>query len=359
MKHFINILFGVLLVVLVGVGHVRGQCILIDTLTRESIGIRNIDRYQEWTKLFNSGVTYKGNCAGKDSYQQNCFKIRGKDDSGIISIGESIGILYKIKVKWHQQNGSLRTLQIKGKNTQYTSTNNLYVDNINISGNTIGHLYSDEPQNNELNFLESLLNEYSYIGLKVTQKNAMYIDTIFIYWQVSNPLPISLLSFTASPQPEYNLVQWTTATEKNNDLFILERSEDAIVFDEVYNASGAGNSLEPLDYEFRDYCPVPDITYYRLTQVDYDGSKTTSEIVSCIRTSEKMSNWEYFTRYDNLIQVHSNDKILTIVCSDLLGRTIWQGKLLPHDDTELNLQTPYMVHIYEDNVLVGSEKVLW
>jgi len=172
------------------------------------------------------------------------------------------------------------------------------------------------------------------------------------------PLPISLLSFTASPQPEYNLVQWSTATEKNNDLFILERSEDAVVFDEVYNVSGAGSSLEPLDYEFRDYCPVPDITYYRLTQVDYDGSKTTSEIVSCIRTSEKMSNWEYFTRYDNLVQVHSNDKVLTIVCSDLLGRTIWQGKLLPHDDEELVLKVPYMVHIYEDGNIVGSEKIL-
>lgn len=187
--------------------------------------------------------------------------------------------------------------------------------------------------------------------------DAFFIDNIC--FDADMFLPISLLSFTASPQPEYNLVQWSTATEKNNDLFILERSEDAIVFDEVYNASGAGNSLEPLDYEFRDYCPVPDITYYRLTQVDYDGSRTSSEIVSCIRTSEKMSNWEYFTRYDNLVQVHSNDKVLTIVCSDLLGRTIWQGKLLPHDDTELNLQAPYMVYIYEDNVLVGSEKVLW
>lgn len=185
--------------------------------------------------------------------------------------------------------------------------------------------------------------------------DAFFIDNIC--FDADMFLPISLLSFTATPQPEYNLIQWTTATEKNNELFILERSEDAVVFDEVYNVSGAGSSLEPLNYEFRDYYPVPDITYYRLTQVDYDGSKTTSEIVSCIRTSEKMSNWEYFTRYDNLLQVHSNDKALDIICSDLLGRTIWQGKIPPHDDTELDLKKPYMVHIYEDDVLVGSEKV--
>lgn len=182
-------------------------------------------------------------------------------------------------------------------------------------------------------------------------------DNIKLYTK-DFPLPISLFSFTASPQPEYNLVQWTTATEKNNDLFILERSEDAIVFDEVYNISGAGSSLEPLDYEFKDYQPASDITYYRLTQVDYDGTRTSSEIISCEIVKEKFKHI-YFTRYDNLLQVHSNDKVLTIICSDLLGRTIWQGKLLPHDDTELNLQTPYMVHIYEDNVLVGSEKVLW
>lgn len=218
----------------------------------------------------------------------------------------------------------------------------------------------------EYNYTEHLidLSEYRGLTIKVMFDHeltddgcALLLDDIMVTWD--NPLPISLLSFTASPRPEYNLIQWTTATEKNNDLFILERSEDAIVFDEVYNVSGAGNSLEPLDYDFKDYQPASDITYYRLTQVDYDGSKTTSEIVSCIRTSEKMSNWEYFTRYDNLLQVHSSDKVLTIVCSDLLGRTIWQGKLLPHDVSELNLQTPYMVHIYEDNVLVGSEKVLW
>jgi hypothetical protein len=71
-----------------------------------------------------------------------------------------------------------------------------------------------------------------------------------------------------------------------------------------------------------------------------------------------MSNWEYFTKYDNLLQVHSNDKVLAIICSDLLGRTIWQGKLLPHDDEELVLKVPYMVHIYEDGNLVGSEKML-
>lgn len=177
------------------------------------------------------------------------------------------------------------------------------------------------------------------------------------------PLPIKLLSFTGTPHYsnfnkwEYNLIQWSTATETNNDYFVLESSADAVNFKEIAKVAGAGSSIEQLDYDFKDYHPVSDITYYRLTQVDYDGTRTSSEIISCEIVKEKFKHI-YFTRYDNLLQVHSNDKVLTIICSDLLGRTIWQGKLLPHDDEELVLKVPYMVHIYEDGNLVGSEKML-
>lgn len=202
---------------------------------------------------------------------------------------------------------------------------------------------------------------YYQIGFKFTDNYGygVGLDDICLelYDSQNNLLPIELLSFTASPQSEYNLVQWTTATEKNNDLFILERSEDAVVFDEVYNVGGAGNSLEPLEYEFRDYYPVPDITYYRLTQVDYDGSKTTSEMVSCIRTSEKMSNWEYFTHTTEGLQVNSSDSPIEIHCHDMLGRLIYTYSLPSHSNTIISLNPPFFVTVYENGVPRATEKV--
>lgn len=92
-------------------------------------------------------------------------------------------------------------------------------------------------------------------------------------------LPIELTSFSAECDGKSSLVEWTTATERNNDHFVLERSDDAINFTEIVRVAGAGNSIEPLDYSYTDYDIRNGDNYYRLWQVDYDGTRTASEII--------------------------------------------------------------------------------
>lgn len=92
-------------------------------------------------------------------------------------------------------------------------------------------------------------------------------------------LPIELTSFTAECDGRSSLVVWTTATERNNDHFVLERSDDAINFAEIARVAGAGNSIEPQDYTYTDYDIRNGDNYYRLCQVDYDGTRTASEII--------------------------------------------------------------------------------
>ena len=92
-------------------------------------------------------------------------------------------------------------------------------------------------------------------------------------------LPIELTSFSATCDGRSSLVKWTTATEKNNDYFSLERSDDAINFVEIARIAGAGNSIEPLNYNYTDYGVYGGENYYRLVQVDYDGTRTASEII--------------------------------------------------------------------------------
>ena len=92
-------------------------------------------------------------------------------------------------------------------------------------------------------------------------------------------LPIELVSFTASCDGNSVDVKWTTASEKNNDYFILEKSYDAVNFNEIARIAGAGNSIEENNYAYTDYEYYGGEMYYRLLQVDYDGKRSASEII--------------------------------------------------------------------------------
>ncbi|MGZ4033386.1 MAG: hypothetical protein ACXVP4_00870, partial [Bacteroidia bacterium] len=84
---------------------------------------------------------------------------------------------------------------------------------------------------------------------------------------VINPLPIELINFSATLN-ENNTVdlQWTTATEINNDYFTIERSADANNFTELSKTNGAGNSTHVLNYSSVDDTPLKGTSYYRLRQ---------------------------------------------------------------------------------------------
>lgn len=98
--------------------------------------------------------------------------------------------------------------------------------------------------------------------------------------------PVTLLSFTVTAEETANRCAWTTATEKNNDYFIVERSTDQQTFTETGRIPGAGQSTSVRNYTFYDQNPPEEITYYRLKQVDYEGKPTYSYIVSINRAQQ-------------------------------------------------------------------------
>ena len=93
-------------------------------------------------------------------------------------------------------------------------------------------------------------------------------------------LPIELSKFTAALNIPNVDVDWTTTSESNNNYFIVERSTDGVNFEEFDKVNGAGNSTTAIDYAVVDYNPYVGISYYRLTQYDYDGKTTSSNVVS-------------------------------------------------------------------------------
>lgn len=100
------------------------------------------------------------------------------------------------------------------------------------------------------------------------------------------PLPVSLISFGVKPQnPNAVEVNWITGSETNNKLFIIERSIDLKTFEEVTQVRDvAGNTNGPATKNYRivDNSPFRGTSYYRLTQVDFNDSKTTYPAKSVI-----------------------------------------------------------------------------
>lgn len=96
------------------------------------------------------------------------------------------------------------------------------------------------------------------------------------------PLPIELLSFGAKAMDQQVLLSWQTLTEINNDYMAIERSVDGKDFEEVGLVKGAGTTFIPQSYELWDQQPYQGLNYYRLRQVDFDGTTTFSDIVSVV-----------------------------------------------------------------------------
>jgi len=98
----------------------------------------------------------------------------------------------------------------------------------------------------------------------------------------SGPLPIELLTFTGHLNGNQVDLEWTTASEHNNDYFILERSDDFGTLTEIATIDGAGNSTGLLRYAHSDLSPQPGMNYYRLRQHDFNGELSYSNWVSVL-----------------------------------------------------------------------------
>ncbi len=83
------------------------------------------------------------------------------------------------------------------------------------------------------------------------------------------PLPISLSYFSAKANVSSVVLTWATATETNNKHFVLERSTDGFNFSPVATIPTKGDGA---NYSFTDFAPANGVNYYKLSQVDLDGT---------------------------------------------------------------------------------------
>jgi hypothetical protein len=93
------------------------------------------------------------------------------------------------------------------------------------------------------------------------------------------PLPVELISFTATPDQDGVILKWATASELNNQYFEVQSSLDGKNWSVIAKVDGQGTKTTRTDYLQLDATPYQGISYYRLKQVDFDGKSTLSDVV--------------------------------------------------------------------------------
>ncbi len=94
-------------------------------------------------------------------------------------------------------------------------------------------------------------------------------------------LPVELIYFEALVLSNGVLVRWGTATEVNNFGFELQRADTSIIFETLDFIPGHGNSNSPKHYFYVDTTlPSYGLYYYRLKQIDIDGTIHYSDTIS-------------------------------------------------------------------------------
>lgn len=146
----------------------------------------------------------------------------------------------------------------------------------------------------------------------------------------SGLLPVELTAFHAYAKAGVVQLRWTTATETNNFGFAVERSPDGRIWEEITFVPGAGYSSVERSYSFKD---VPGLNsgmlYYRLRQIDRDGTEDFSPVVVVTLRNASASASAITDAYPNPFNPATtvnfaleHETTVTLQLSDAAGRIV-------------------------------------
>lgn len=144
-------------------------------------------------------------------------------------------------------------------------------------------------------------------------------------------LPVRLVRFEAHKINDKSVkLTWQTATETNNLRFDIERSGNGNDFERIGTIDGAGNSNQIKSYQFIDYQTLEGINYYRLKQVDTDGTFNYSSLRS-VRMNNQATIIAFPNPFENQFNLQFDRLIaenLTIEIRDVLGNIVQKNTLI-------------------------------
>lgn len=190
-------------------------------------------------------------------------------------------------------------------------------------------------------------------------------ESVTIY---TAPLPVDWFKFEAKPTENGNLLHWATASERNNSHFEVERAEDGQHFTRIGNVKGNGQSSQINSYTFVDKTPLAAVNYYRLKQVDTEGSFTYSKTiaVSSVVLEKDASILVAPNPANDVLIVqsltdNSHDKRVDLISLDgriLQSKTVLQGSTLCFFDVKTVCSGTYFVRIVDGQQIKIAKVVI-
>jgi N-acetylneuraminic acid mutarotase len=144
-------------------------------------------------------------------------------------------------------------------------------------------------------------------------------------------LPVELISFSGKFSDGKNILEWKTATEKDNSYFTLERSDNAETFEEVTRLNGAGNSKQVRHYEYADesFPASGKELYYRLKFSSVSNQTTYSDLIKIETLPPAKDPSVYYNPLSGQLYVFSDParKNVRVEIFDLYGSAVFNTVL--------------------------------
>lgn len=180
-------------------------------------------------------------------------------------------------------------------------------------------------------------------------------------------LPVKLTNFEAALSNNNVVLKWTTANETNSSHFNILRSTNGTTFTSVGAVQAMGNTLNTTNYTFTNN-NVPNVTlYYKLEQVDADGSKYYSTTIVIKPLEGTTADFVLFpnpvvNKQLAISLKNSVSGVYSLSVKDVLGKVLHQQKVLAASNTTFTINLPnqvtngmYMVELLDAN---GTQKLV-
>jgi len=171
-------------------------------------------------------------------------------------------------------------------------------------------------------------------------------------------LPVELVSFTSQCTNNSVELEWSTATELNNDYFTISRSLDGIEWEIVAEVDGMGTSNSLNHYSFTDNEPTAALTYYKLKQTDMNGAikdyKTISQDACQVKESELFIYPNPVRKTLNVSYSGDKDVIISTSIYNLVGERVYFSEFYePKIILESNFKGVYILELtLASNILI-------
>ena len=187
-----------------------------------------------------------------------------------------------------------------------------YVDVSRTSGSANAYIslyfgdFSSVPSSSDQYLLHWDGSEWD--EMSVTSRSGNYVKSLatsfspFGQGSGGSALPIDLVSFTAACENNETELEFVVASQINNDYFSIYRSNNTTTdWNLVGEIEGAGNTSTQLTYKWIDNNPLSGVSYYKLTQTDYDGTSETFSPIAVMCENAPLDGYSVYPNPANEI----------------------------------------------------------